>query len=1521
MVIRGFAFDEVKITEPVLVNAQEKEQEYLLSLDPDRLMAGFRETAGLPKRADRYPGGWENSELSGHTLGHYMVAMAQLYATNRSEDVRERLEYVIEELSACQAGRGYLFASNEEIFDRLEEGGLAWMPWYTMHKLLTGLLAVYRLANMPKALKIAKKLGAWVCERVLDWTDKERRKVLCIADGGMNDCLYKLYKETHEKVYLEAAEQFEEKDLFEKLAAGKDVLPNKHANNTIPKFLGALNRYMMLGDSEKLYLDAAKNFFDIVVNDHTYITGGNGELEHFRAPGALGGDRTQCNCETCSSFNMLKLAERLFTVTGEKKYMDYYERTFFNAMLGAQNPETGMTAFYQPMEPGHFKAYGTPHASFWCCTGTGMESFTKLGKAMYHKLEDRVYVNRYVASELNAKDFGMTLTQTVSMEAFDKASIGVKMEEPKQFAICLRIPEWSANTAEVTVNGKNIECDTEDGYLVLDRTWESGDTIELTLFPKVVMHPLKDLQHCAAATYGPYVLAAGLGKVEMVTERMRNKVIVSTKNVPVRDRIVLNDDLHLQEWFENSGENFKKNDGELTFTLQGTDVDGEMVFEPYYKKYDERYGVYFEYHDVDNLPPDLRAILEEQKRVAEELRKAEEERLRLEAEAEAERRRLEAEAAAERQRMEAAAAAERLRKEEEEVERKRLEEEERKRREVEETARLAAEAARLAEEERLRKEEEERMAAEAARLAEEERLRKEEEERLAAEAARLAEEERLRKEEEERLAAEEAARLAEEERLRREEEERLAAEEAARLAEEERLRKEAEEAERLRLEEEERKRKEAEEAERRRLEEEERLRREAEEAERLRLEEEAEQQRKIEEEAKRIAAQKVADAERAAEVAEANAREEAAKAKQEEMALQAAKMAQERAEAEAAMLKAQEEVEATKAAKAEDLARQVKANKKAGKSNKKAAKKKKRYRRYHDFSGVKVFAWIVGVLALIVALYWFATPISKAFFTGKDAVDTFLADKLPKVAEFLNIKGNGEEMPIFKDKEGTVYLVEDADEFVKNTAWPQGYQASVVRMNGKQYICIEGNNLKMYYLNEIAETDSKHVYLENGTEKAMYFREYSFENAETLCPSYGVFNKAGVKQYLFDLPGEGETPFILDAKSLDEHKILLDEETAAKILNVEAYLEENDVIRVNLTAGEDAYAFAVPKKTGAVLPDGYKVGLAGFEYIVGEDGIRFEADATSADSYLGKVAGNLDYAAGAYTVEEYAFYGFAGEEYSKKDGETVYKALDAAGAEGNFTEAPGENGERLLVPFLTGVKAYEYDRASFVTAENGEISYVRDGKTVSLKGIDISRKDGTVDWDKVAESGVDYAMIRMGIRGDEAKGKCQVDANYTKNVKAAVKAGLDVGVYFTSRATTVDEAKEEAQFVIKNIKDYDVTWPVAVDTVEAVGAEASRASGLSVEERTACIKTFMEEIEKAGYTPVLYADARWSAFKFDLTELSEYDMWYSSKGEVADYPYHHTMWEYLEGAEVPGVEGTVDVSLSFVDYGAAKKQE
>ena len=1586
MLIKGFAFDEVKIKEPVLLNAYAKEQDYLLSLEADRLLAGFLETAGREKKADRYTGGWENSELSGHTLGHYMVALAQMYAASEAPNIKARLEYVIDELAGCQAEDGYLFTSGVEIFETLEKGGLAWMPWYNMHKLLTGLLTVYRLVGISRAFDIAKRLGDWICERVLGWTDKARRKALSIADGGMNDCLYEMYKETGADAYLEAAAKFEDPDLFQRIADGNDVLPNKHANNTIPKFLGALNRYIVKGESEAMYLQAAESFFDIVERDHTYITGGNGELDHFRTPGTLGADRTQCNCETCSSYNMLKLAERLYTVTGKKRYMDFYERTFTNSILGSMNPEDGMTTFYQPMESGYFKTFAEPYSNFWCCTGTGMESFTKLNNAIYHQDGDRLYVNRYIASELMAEEFGLRLSQKVTMEEFETVSLALKMSGVINFTLCLRIPEWSGEKAWVTVNGQAQDAKIKDGYLLLDRAWENGDKVELKFFPTVRIHPLPDMENCVAATYGPYVLAAGLGTEDMSTERMRTKVVLPTKNVTVRERVLLDKELHLNEWFADCNQNFVKRDDEIAFTLKGTDADGELVFVPYYKIYNERYGIYFTYHDEENLPDDIRAMIEEQKRLEEERlrREAEEaERLRLEEEErlrreEEERLRREAEEAERLRREEE----ERLRREAEEAERLRREEEERLRREAEEAARLAAEAALAAEMERLRKEEEERLrreeeerlrreAEEAERLRkeEEERLRREEEERLrreAEEAERLRreEEERLRREEEERLRREaeeaerlrleeeerkrreeeEAARLAaeaalaaemerlrkeEEERLRREEEERLRREaeeaerrrieeeerarreaeeaERRRIEEEERARVEAEEAERRRIEEEERARVEAEEAERRRIEEEEKARLEAEEAERLRLEAEEEEERQIVDEAKRIAAQKVADAERAAELAEAKLREE-------EAALQAAKVAQERAEAEAALARAQADIEDANAAKAEGLARQAK----AGKVTKKATKKRMKSRTYHEFKAGKVIFGILLVLAAVVALYVFATPISKGFFKGKDAVDTFLVEKFPGVAEMLKVKGNGEGIPVFKETDGVTYVTEDAEAFVSSTVWPQGYQASVARLNGKQYICIEGNGVKTYYLNEIAENDSKHVYLETATEKALYFWEYSFTNPAELCPRAGQFNSSGVEQYAFFYKGDVNKLHVLNADTLEECTVILNAETAASVLSVDVYREEADCIRVDLKAEDITYAFAVPKKAGAALPDGYRVGLADFDYTLNEEGIRFEAYVVSADAYLGKMIGELNYTDRVYTVEKFGFYAYAGEEWGKSDGKTVFSATDFKGAQGEKIEVQGDNGEQLLVPLLDELKRNEYDKDSFLTEKNGEMRYILDGTTVSVKGIDVSGDHGTINWESVAASGVEYAMIRLGVRGDADNGKCQTDPNYAKNVKNALNAGVEVGVSFTSRATTVDEAKEEAQYVLKNIADYDITWPVAVNVVETAGAAKTRATELSAETRTACVEAFMKEIAAAGYTPVLYADSRYAALKLDMTKLAEYDVWYSSEGAISDYPYQYTMWQYLDGATVPGIEEDVDLNISFVDYGEAK---
>lgn len=550
-------------------------------------------------------------------------------------------------------------------------------------------------------------------------------------------------------------------------------------------------------------------------------------------------------------------------------------------------------------------------------------------------------------------------------------------------------------------------------------------------------------------------------------------------------------------------------------------------------------------------------------------------------------------------------------------------------------------------------------------------------------AAELAE--AKRKEEEENL---QAAKLAAE---------RAEAEVAAQKAEAEaaRLRREAEEAE----------------AEARRKKEEEERRLAAEEAERLRLEAEAEEQRKVEAEARRIAAQNVADAERAAELAEAEARKAAAqsvadaeraaelaeaKRKEEEANLQVAKLAAERAEAEAATRKAEAEAEAAKAHKAEEQLKQEKvqiAAEKVQKASEKAAdkekqkaevkekkklakKRKKKYRSYRDFSVVKLILWIVGILALVVVLYVFATPISKGFHIGKNAVDTFLAEKLPKVAETLKIKGNGYDLPIFKDD--SVYLTEDAENYVETAVWPRGYTASVVRLKGTQYICVEGNGLKMYYLNEIAENDSKHVYLEKDDVKAMYFKEYSFDAPESLCPVRGAFNEVGIEQYLFPATEVCATQ-ILDAETLKECRITLQAEDMPEVLNFIECHEDGQNVRISMTSEEIPYAFWVMKKGGLSLKDGYKFVLHDIRYETGVKKISFEAQVTSAGQYLGKVNGIMDYVAGGYVPADVIFYAYADDEFVSGQVEAI-TATHYKGAELERVEVTGENGERLLIP-------------------------------------------------------------------------------------------------------------------------------------------------------------------------------------------------------------------------------------------------
>ena len=563
-------------------NAFDLEKKYLKSLNPDKLLKGFCEIGGVELDAEKY-GGWETSAIQGHTLGHYLTAVSQAYASSKDEEFKKITDYMVSVLSKCQAENGYLAAIPENHYEKLENGNTegTWVPWYSLHKILAGLVSVYEFTENEQALDVASKLGDWVYSHTSKWTSETQKIVLNIEYGGMNDALYDLYKFTKSEKHLSAAHSFDELTLFEPLYKNQDILNGKHANTTIPQIKGALNRYLVT--NEDYYLQVAKNFWDIVINNHTYITGGNSEWEHFGEPKILDAERTNCNCETCNTYNMLKLTRDLFKITGYTKYADYYENTFINAILSSQNPKTGMTTYFQPMATGYFKVYSTPYDHFWCCTGSGMENFSKLGDSIYFQNSECLYVNRFTSSKVFWQEKGLEITQTT-----DLPSVKLVVNGSNKAKIVLRIPEWTNNPI-VKINGVEIEFKAENNLIILEKEW-NNDTIEYTLPMSVIVHKLPDNENAVAFKYGPYVLSANMGTNKMETGITGVNVTIPLEDESVSDVLVI-ENVTIENWLKNINENLVKDENSMNFTLKGTNQ--KLVFSPHYKQHTNRYGIYF----------------------------------------------------------------------------------------------------------------------------------------------------------------------------------------------------------------------------------------------------------------------------------------------------------------------------------------------------------------------------------------------------------------------------------------------------------------------------------------------------------------------------------------------------------------------------------------------------------------------------------------------------------------------------------------------------------------------------------------------------------------------------------------------------------------------------------------------------------------------------------------------------------------------------------------------------------------
>ncbi len=615
---------EVRIDDPYAVNGMEKEVEYLLKLDADKLLYYFYKNAKLDPFADSsYKGGWEGALIGGHTLGHYLTALAQSYANaNTSAENKTallaKMSMIVSALQDCQnnavnagAKAGFVWGASPAIADRnnpeaqfdfVEKGKSnitteAWVPWYTMHKIIAGLIDVTVYTEgaagtvSATAKAVVTALGDWVCERVGKWSQATRRTVLGIEYGGMNDCMYALFALTGEDKYAVAAHRFDEDTLFDKVTeAPKNYLNGLHANTTIPKIIGALNRYVACNGKEIAgevvdasdYLAVAENFWQYVIDHHTYVTGGNSEWEHFGMDDVLDKERTNANCETCNTYNMLKLSRTLFTITKNKKYLDYYENTYYNAIWSSQNPETGMTTYFQPMATGYFKVYSSEENHFWCCTGSGMESFSKLGDSVYYDAGNATYVSLYLSSEYKGE--GVTLRQEADLERSDSVRIAVTEGAT---TLRLRRPDWS-ELFTVTVNGTSVNVMGGEDFVSVDV--KKGDAVNVTLKKKARAYGLPDGTGVYALTYGPFVLSAELGTDGMTTSTTGVNVSVPARAAGNKTYSVGTQDLdsfmseidkHLQ-----LGDNGK-------FTLEcGSET---LTYSYHFRQYTQRYGIYMKF--------------------------------------------------------------------------------------------------------------------------------------------------------------------------------------------------------------------------------------------------------------------------------------------------------------------------------------------------------------------------------------------------------------------------------------------------------------------------------------------------------------------------------------------------------------------------------------------------------------------------------------------------------------------------------------------------------------------------------------------------------------------------------------------------------------------------------------------------------------------------------------------------------------------------------------------------------------
>ena len=603
-----FPLGDITLLDGPLKHARDLNVQVLLKYDCDRMLAPYRKEAGLQPRKPSYPN-WDG--LDGHVGGHYLSALS-INAATGNEECRKRMEYMISELQLvldannqrheawCHNYIGGV-PNSAKMWTAFSKGDFGpyfgtWAPFYNIHKMYAGLRDAWLYCGNEQAKNLFLKFCDWAVDITRDLNDEQMERMLGNEHGGMNEVLADAYAITGEQKYMDCARRFSHKTLLVPLENGKDCLDNMHANTQIPKVIGYQRIAELAHDVQ--YHNASEYFWEIVTRQRSLAFGGNSRREHFP---------TKENCidyindidgpESCNTYNMLKLTEDLNRVKPNGMYGDFYETAMFNHILSAQHPQHGGYVYFTPARPRHYRNYSAPNKAMWCCVGTGMEDHGKYGQFVWThdkgvKAEnDALYVNLFVASELNWKDRKMVIRQQTAFP-YAETSVVEVAKGKGTFILKVRKPSWCD---DFTVKGVGFDADSyeENGFVCIKRKWKKGDQVKISMPMHAYIKPMVNVPQYVAIMYGPIMLGMKTGNEDMrslIADDSRFGQYAGGKKLALDKAPIL-----LPKHLDDIAKDLKPIPGKpLHFKLathMENAIEGEL--QPFFEIHDSRYMMYW----------------------------------------------------------------------------------------------------------------------------------------------------------------------------------------------------------------------------------------------------------------------------------------------------------------------------------------------------------------------------------------------------------------------------------------------------------------------------------------------------------------------------------------------------------------------------------------------------------------------------------------------------------------------------------------------------------------------------------------------------------------------------------------------------------------------------------------------------------------------------------------------------------------------------------------------------------------